>query len=377
MTRDVFGEVKDLILIHVVSISVLILSAGVGCSERENALWEEESEEGGEEVAGGEGDGEEDAEESPEEKWDHGSGEVENENEGGEPSSLACPENDQEILVIDFRSGWWSGGGGTINPFSMMEGPTWGEKFALPTMHGICDNIGVEYHHFEIDKWVKLTYPADGNLSKDENGGDYEGLGGEELLKFLNRDLEEYTQLWILSGSNEDPADIATGQEFVSDLVAYTKGLCTPVLIGAGDGFVDHANTFGDGLGLGQLMEQVTSPPGFFKLKGEVTMRSQLKLESHVLFDGVETVANEVEIISKDDIAPSDKLLDNTELRTIATDQAGASILSVGNIGGDRPVILDSGFQRYYVGDKEAGTKKLLENTVLYLSLVGCFSVVG
>lgn len=65
--------------------------------------------------------------------------------DGGSPSrapvtEIVCPTVAQDILVLDFRSGWWTGGGG--GDFA---------NTVLAAMVQPCANLRVEYHHFEVD----------------------------------------------------------------------------------------------------------------------------------------------------------------------------------------------------------------------------------
>jgi hypothetical protein len=293
---------------------------------------------------------------------------------GGEVTELTCAESQQEILVLDFRSGWWTGGGG--GDFA---------DVALAAMVEPCSNIHVEYHHFEVDFRIKCTAISGSVPSCQQVTGAISQASAQEILSWFEQSTwDDYTQVWILSGSELDAADVALTGSLFNHFLGETNGSCIPALIGAGDGFIDHGNAVAAELGLGQVFSTELAQPGFFSVafttlpnyvNVDSYMQSGTELESHLLFTEVgslvDTVSSDFQTAHGDSVNESDSHYD-----VIAHDTAGRPSIAVGEIvlagGDDRPFIIDAGFQRYYAGGYDADTRKFLQNMVLYLGLVGC-----
>ena len=293
---------------------------------------------------------------------------------GGEPTELTCAEVPQEILVLDFRSGWWTGGGG--GEFS---------NTALAAMVEPCSNIHVEYHHFEVDFRIRCDASASAPANCQQISGSISTATAQEILSwFGNPSLDDYTQLWILSGSELDAADVTLTGSLFSHFLGETSGSCIPVLFGAGDGFIDHGNAVTAQLGLGQVFTTELPQPGFFSVafstlpnvvNVDTHMQSGAQLESHLLFTGVNSLADGVS--SDFQSAHGDSIDENTGLyQVIARDTQNRPAIAVGDIelpgDDDRPFIIDAGFQRFYATGFEPDTRRFLQNMVLYLGLVGC-----
>ncbi len=126
----------------------------------------------------------------------------------------ATPPKDcsnEQILIIDLKSGWWAGdGGSTFQQFVRDE-----------IEKNSCEGgvVSVEYHHILM---------MDPRLKPGK--------------KFYDKDFKTYTQVWLLSGSLEDAADIrieeANFQEFIQQVKTHKPGL----FLGAGFGSSDHSN---------------------------------------------------------------------------------------------------------------------------------------
>jgi hypothetical protein len=286
------------------------------------------------------------------------------------PTELVCPVVAQEILILDFRSGWWSGGGGGNY------GP-----IPLQAMANVCDSITVEYHHFEVSFRVKCQYSTSGGPGCQEIQEEPPATTSEILALFGKPNWDDYTQVWILSGSELDATDVSLTGALFDHFLGQTKGSCIPVLIGAGDGFITHGNAVASELGLGQVFSTEFVQPGFFSvaLDPNITVNSRMyagaELKPHLLFQDVDSIADTVSTFMQsthgETIADQPGTYD-----IIAHDSSGRAAIAVGDIdlpGGDyRPFILDAGFQRYYSLGATEGTQKLLENFVKYLGSVGC-----
>lgn len=295
---------------------------------------------------------------------------------GGTPTELRCATNQQELLILDFRSGWWSGGGGG----SFYE-------VALGAVHATCPNIAIEYHHFEVDFDLKCTYAPAGSGQCTQLDISAEELTSADVVGLFDKaGWNDYTQVWILSGSLLDAADVSLTGELFHHFLAETGGSCVPALIGAGDGFIDHGNSVSAELGLGGAFATSLLQPGFFQVATipgmpplPVTVESRMsagtELQPHLLFSNVESIADQVSNMMGQ-TAAGDSIQQTPALSIIAHDSQQKPAIAVGvlNAGGadERPFILDAGFQRYYAVGDDVGTRTLLENMVLYLGLVGC-----
>jgi hypothetical protein len=285
------------------------------------------------------------------------------------PDKLGCSTRAQDILILDFRSGWWAGGGG--GTFYTV---------ALPAVVGACPDTSADYHHFELDMHVKCTYATGG-------GGGCQNLAAATTVEgiratFQKPSVSDYTQIWVLSGSDSDPSDIPVGNALFQGIVGDTTGACIPMLVAAGDGFVTHANTVSTDLGMGSVFTARTSPPGFFSVAYDPASAASsigaAQLGKHVLLTGVTGMVDTVR--NSDQLARGDGLVASVPSPTvydvIARDGSSVPTIAVGaaKLSGDayRPFIFDAGWQRMYALGQDAGTAQYLKNIVMYLSLVGC-----
>jgi hypothetical protein len=283
------------------------------------------------------------------------------------PTVLGCSSRAQDILILDFRSGWWAGGGG--GGFT---------NTALGAVVAACDKTSVDYHHFELSMHVKCVYTTAGpnscaGLSPAVTVSDIEST-------FEHTNVGDYTQIWVLSGSDQDMSDIPAGDALFQGVVADTRGACIPMLVAAGDGFVTHANYIANDFGMGAVFTQNTNPPGFFVGSFGANVASSMKgpeLTSHVLFTNVHAITDKV--IGFVQQAHGDILADSvagTLYQVIARDSDGHPTIAVGaaKLSGDgyRPFIFDAGWQRMYTLPTDPGTAQYLKNIVMYMGLVGC-----
>jgi hypothetical protein len=244
-----------------------------------------------------------------------------------------CADN-QMILVIDLKSGWWGGDGG--NTFASI-------------MHRFEDactaalTVSTEYHHIII---------------------------GSDRTKFYDLDsLAQYTQVWILSGSLADRYDLRLNDPRFVSFVNELKTTRTNIFIGGGYGSIDHANAITAAL-LGGKAFMTTQPEGII-LEPEkgIEVRSWLDVGTKGgLFTGIQQLADTV-LIEGHKLARSDTL--NTELASVAMDAAcDAGQPCIGHVyTAERRIILDAGVQRFYSivkGDEQMMT--YLKNLTKVLS---------
>ncbi|HEY8077147.1 MAG TPA: hypothetical protein VIF62_23635 [Labilithrix sp.] len=284
------------------------------------------------------------------------------------PAQLGCASRAQDILALDFRSGWWAGGGGGAY-----------SGVVLPAVVNACPLTSIDYHHFETSQHVKCVY-------KESAGGSCNALPvstnvADIVGSFVHPNIGDYTQIWILSGSDQDPSDIPVGDQIFQTILGDTTGACIPLLVAAGDGFMMHAKAIANDLKMGDVFSIETNPPSFFSVSltpaASQTTLSGSQLATHLLFKDVPSLVDHVGNFMG--AAKGDSLVESVPAPTIydviAHDSAGKATIAVGaaKLPGDgyRPFIFDAGWQRMYVlGD--AGTAQYLKNIVMWMGLVGC-----
>ncbi len=284
------------------------------------------------------------------------------------PTQLGCASRAQDILALDFRSGWWAGGGGGAY-----------SGVVLPAVVSACPKTAIDYHHFETSTHVKCVY-------HEGTGGSCQNLPATTDVatiqaSFVHPKVGDYTQIWILSGSDQDPSDIPVGDQLFQTILGDTTGACIPLLVAAGDGFMMHAKAIANDLKMGDVFTIETNPPSFFSVSltpaaAQTTLKGS-QLASHLLFKDVPSLVDHVGNFMG--AAKGDSLAETvpgpTIYDVIAHDSAGKATIAVGAAklpsSGDRPFIFDAGWQRMYVlGD--AGTAQYLKNIVQWMGLVGC-----
>lgn len=285
-------------------------------------------------------------------------------------AKLVCPEVPQQILVLDFRSGWWSGGGGGTF-----------HDLALQAVVQACPNVWVEYHHFEVSIRVKCVESTQGGPGCQELYEELPATAEAVQALFEKPSWDDYTQVWILSGSELDATDVTLTGVLFDHFLAQTQGSCIPVLVGAGDGFITHGNAVTSELGIGEVLSTELASPGFFSVQLDpnvavgTRMYAGSELSGHALFQDVDSIADAVSNAQQS--THGDSVQDgNPAYQVVAHDSAGRPAIAVGAIDlpgdGDRPFVIDAGFQRYYGMQPAEGTYTLLQNLVKYLGNVGC-----
>jgi hypothetical protein len=267
-----------------------------------------------------------------------------------DPNSVTpCPAIDQNILVIDFKSGWWAGDAGTF--FNRI----------LNTMTAKCNGkVTIEYHHIIYDKL----------LAKD-TGFIYPG--GKAIFTFQQNDWNAYNQIWLLSGADYDNADLRDNDPFYQNIQQKIVASKSALLIGAGYGSIYHANSLSAALGMGSifmpgiskgLVQHITN----VKVLSRLTMGAQL-LDHELFSRGVKSIADTVQIENK--TITTDWLMGTPAGGSvIGKSNVGTASIVVATVGGSRRVVLDAGLQRFYAiyNADETDTLVYLENIISYLS---------
>jgi hypothetical protein len=259
-----------------------------------------------------------------------------------------CPKIDQDILVIDLKSGWWAGDAGSF--FTRI----------LNTMTVRCNGkVTIEYHHITYDPQIVddgFLYP-----------------GGASITGFQKSNWDEYNQIWLLSGAEDDRADLRKDDSFFLDLQNKIVGSKAALLLGAGFGSIYHANSVSAALGIGPVFMPGVSK-GLVEHIYNVTVLSRLQmgmqLMPHTLFSrGIKSIADTVKVGKKtittdwlSQVPAGSSIIGKTDL--------GAATIAATSIGPGRQVVLDAGLQRFYAiyNPEEADTLTYLENIIVYLS---------
>jgi hypothetical protein len=136
---------------------------------------------------------------------------------------------------------------------------------------------------------------------------------------------------------------------------------------------------------VGTIASTAQADPNFWIYGPDIVARSTMRgtqLMPHVLFTGVDSLADVIERTVGDGTVTGDALTNNPIVQVIARDNTGAASIGVGRVPATkdlrwgRPFVIDAGLQRYYVVDKSAyhGTLQFLPNLTNYLGSVGCKS---
>jgi hypothetical protein len=292
---------------------------------------------------------------------------------GGGGGSGHPPPDGQYILMLDFRSGWWAGSAGDFH------------KTVLDPLRNASNDITIEFHHFTVGSDVKCVYPRNqpSNFTCNNLTMSASPTPDEVLAEFDRQRWDDYTQVWILSGSHLDQSDIVVNGDLFQSFVQQAGASCIPVYIGAGDGFIDHGNAIAQALGIGTILSTQLASPGFFFGTPNPTidswMNAGVELTSHELFNGVTKIADGVAnpFLQK---THGDALVPNPLVTVLAHDSLMQPSIGIGSLGladgTERPFIIDAGNQRYYGVLPAPDTMTLLQNIRRYLATHGCRAVI-
>ncbi|MBM4253454.1 MAG: hypothetical protein FJ146_15910 [Deltaproteobacteria bacterium] len=291
---------------------------------------------------------------------------------GSDGTLNKCPSKAQKVLVIDLKSGWWSGDGG---------------NFVYRIGNGLTQacgtSVSIEYHHFILAKLtlagalfgatngsapeitnMQLKAPESPTLTQGSNK--FEQAFGDPTFT-------SYTQIWLLSGSSADPADLKANHPF---FVEITKRMATTkanIFIGAGYGSITHAAAVADARGLGASFATALPEGNILNPMAQVLLDSSIGAdkfdEGHVLLKGMTSIADSLTIAGVK--AHGDAIQDKGGIQILATDGLGQATLAVGKseANGAR-FVLDGDLPRYYAAwtNQSPDTMKLLQNIMVYLA---------
>ena len=303
------------------------------------------------------------------------------------PDVLTCSQTKQEILIIDLRSGWWAGDGVDTYTYILPEimntpDPATGQP---------CGNIEVEYHHLLKGTHTKAICKPGTNptVITDEQLIPVNPTYEEFKTYFEQDSWNDYTQLWILSGTDQDPEDFPISSDFFTAFLDETSASCIPILLAGDDCFIDGANITGEHIGLGNVFNNehafdcpyfITMTASMVKTGENLSVSTHIEndnLKDHVLFQDLTSIADNITVTGG--ILNSDSIIKGPNIEIIANNNDGKPVIGVGVVQkeGDqypRPFILDSGWDRAWTIGIDEGTKTYIRNITLYLGLVGCIA---
>jgi hypothetical protein len=274
------------------------------------------------------------------------------------------------------KSGWWSGDGGEFH------------NMLLPRIVKDCPLIDVEYYYLQfID--AELLPPGlppgllVGIVGLTSFYPERAGIPNDGLMveaNFPSRPWNEYTQVWLLSGGNNDPTDIPTTNPFFLKLLTtYGTQPATPsqlgpsLFLGAGLGHHDHANRVLATFQMPELFQ--THSTGLLvpsANEGDTEVLSRVRrgaeLVPHALFEGADTIVDRVRVGGMD--VDTDFLLTaNIPFQVIGQNTQGESAIAVRDTE-TRRFVLDTGVSRFYslFIPTETNTYRYLHNIIKYLA---------
>lgn len=268
-----------------------------------------------------------------------------------------CPKTSQRVLVIDLKSGWWAGDGA---------------RFFDKIMGGISapciGTVEFEYHHILVDDHESGIFPG-GSLRRNSSAN-FDSM-------FQHKDWNQYTQIWLLSGSENDSDDLPFNDPLLNRITSEISSSKGSLFVGTGYGSITHARKLASLLlphvvfATSQNEGDTLSPDNNgLPIKSFLTKSAQLV--EHILFGGVNTLVDEVYENPGGGglVVKSDYLVSTGSLKVIGRNLSNQPILAVGETDTRRRVVIDTGLQRYYAVSQTRGaeTLKFLQNILVYLS---------
>jgi hypothetical protein len=272
-----------------------------------------------------------------------------------------CVKNPQKILIMDFKSGWWAGDGGEF--FQTM----------LNGLADACKNTAtLEYHHIMDNAGILNSKSSHTMMTFPNFTGEVKKSYTFSSGAFVEQDWNNYTQIWLLSGSHADGMDIKTTNAFFVEVLQHIKSSKANVFIGSGFGSITHSNALGNTLGLGNLIGtnltegQILNPGSGVQIDSTLALNDKLKVHN-VLTNNVTQIADNLKVAGVS--AKGDYITDASKLEIIATNTEGKPTIGVGKIE-NRQVFVDAGVQRYYAIEKSVSpdTLRFIQNVIIFLS---------
>jgi hypothetical protein len=187
---------------------------------------------------------------------------------------------------------------------------------------------------------------------------------------FRETDWTKYSQIWVLSGSHADPADIKVGHPFFTEILERIGMSGASMLIGAGYGSITHANSVSTKLGIGSRFA-TDNPEGRILAPMNTTIVTSLKLGAEltthpVLTSGVAEIGDKVNVAGEE--ASSDYIMSLKGFMSVAK-CGGKDCIAVNNAE-TKKVMLEAGLQRYYsiTNNQSPETLKFLRNAIQHLA---------
>jgi hypothetical protein len=290
--------------------------------------------------------------------------------------SAACVAKPQRLLIIDMKSGWWSGDGGEFH------------NMLLPRIVKDCAQIEIEYYFLQyvdpgqapslppIPGVPSLTGPV-GFVSfyPPKPGVDNDSL--LVLANFPSRPWSEYQQVWLLSGGDHDPTDWPTSNPAFQNLLTKFRTPSQPapsLFLAVGIGHHDHANQVLRALELPEMFQSHVTELITPRVRdgSDVVVLSRARvgdgLATHALFDGVASIADRVDVAGEEcdtDFLP----LANHPFQIVGRNRLGEPSIAVRETE-TRRMVLDAGMTRYYsiFDPAERDTYRYLQNTIKFLA---------
>jgi len=290
----------------------------------------------------------------------------------------ACVAKPQRLLIIDMKSGWWSGDGGEFH------------NSLLPRIVKDCKQVEIEYYFLQfVQIGLPPGTPAIPGFPNGATGflsfyPEKPGVTNEQLMvpeNFPSRPWNEYQQVWLLSGGDHDPTDVPTSDVFFQNMLAKfrtpaaTPGGSVPSLfIAVGIGHHDHANNVLRTFELPELFQshvtELITPR--FGDGSQVTVFSRARvgegLTAHAIFEGVSSIADRVDI-ARDECDTDFMPAANNPFQIVGKNRLGEPSIAVRETE-DRRWMLDTGMTRYYsvFDPAERDTYRFLQNTIKWLA---------
>ena len=288
----------------------------------------------------------------------------------------ACVAKPQRLLIIDMKSGWWSGDGGDFH------------DLLLPRIVRDCARVEIEYYFLQyidpamapgpLPPGVPIGVAGFLSFYPPKPGVDNGGLMVE--ANFPSRPWNEYHQVWLLSGGDHDPSDVPTSSPFFQNLRAKfatpaSPGQSVPSLfLATGLGHRDHANHVLRTLELPEVFQthvtELTTPRIGDGSEVDVFSRARMGegLATHAVFDGVASIADRIDIFGE--VCDTDFLpVANHPFQIVGRNRLGEPSIAVRETDTRRWVI-DAGMTRYYslLDPAERDTYRYLQNTIKWLA---------
>jgi hypothetical protein len=274
-----------------------------------------------------------------------------------------CPQKNAKILVLDFKSGWWSGDGG---------------DFVDRIVNGLSldckGTVAMEYHHFVRSASTAVQGSERSNVINTELVSPATSIttGSPFFSKaFADPTWASYTQIWLLSGSSSDSADVPITDPFFAQILNKINISKASLFIGVGFGSISHANILTQQLSLGTVFSTIQPQGNILNPMRGVSLSSSLSdtqfNSSHPIFgNGVKTIADQ--LIVGGTPAHGDKIAALAGFSVLATDNLKQASISVGSVLA-RKAVLEANLPRYYAGwsNLSDDTIQLLKNIVVYL----------